>query len=670
MIDALDALQANEQKPQARRALKRGPSIQEMLLAEVDASHAEVRARSPGAEVRARSPGAASPPESDGGAALARTSTPRVTQAGVGLGAQGWVASAPVIDTTGGFISPSAAVDPQGPLVHAGSDRRLAAELGNSRVLASNVTAKKVANTLHKRKGKENRKMAELILPIERDGLVANLYAYLGTATDNQLAGLGDSGTSRFSALRVPDTIVMRNGLIHSWFFTAKSGALLRKNRAKLNREEVTRTFRAKGAKNRTGVIAVYLTSSSTRAPPGGQEPSDEGSDGPPMPTTPGRPKDVKTHTPTVHCDYLDKAGLAEFLETEDFSRNGVLQAFIEPNTVRMSTIEATWSPATTLIERRVNVNEIDDPRFPVVERMVTFDGAEHYSDLLPVQRAATNATIKAGCAAIKAHLSGVYPSYLNVGRMVLQLREDRQRRVWLLWCTSFRCTPTPGQPTMGPLTLHTRLTVTNQRQEEARPVKPSPQRKRQREGKAVNPTTGVVVQEPRPLQVYGAELSKLEGDGEEERRHLVYNVPPVGLHDVLFAPGAALDAGHKNGYTVADKKPDDDADESTGGGGYGSDEDDGSDGGRRGAALSTTTRLLPSENHRATRLTKNSQLAEGGLYRDALLICKTAPDLESLKSSSQRQAERVVRPWHPTQTPLVSCALLFSCVLCPHQQC
>ena len=52
-----------------------------------------------------------------------------------------------------------------------------------------------------------------------------------------------------------------------------------------------------------------------------------------------------------------------------------------------------------------------------------------------------------------------------------------------------------------------------------------------------------------------------------------MYNVPPVGLHDVLFAPGAALDAGHSNGYTVADKKPDDDADESTGGGGYGSEE-------------------------------------------------------------------------------------------------
>ena len=103
MIDAIDALQANEQKPQARRALKRGPSIQEMLLAEVDASHAEVRARSPGA----------ASPEPDGGAALARTSTPRVTQAGVGLGAQGWVASAPVIDTTGGFVSPSAAGDPQ-----------------------------------------------------------------------------------------------------------------------------------------------------------------------------------------------------------------------------------------------------------------------------------------------------------------------------------------------------------------------------------------------------------------------------------------------------------------------------------------------------------------------------------------------------------------------------
>ena len=40
-------------------------------------------------------------------------------------------------------------------------------------------------------------------------------------------------------------------------------------------------------------------------------------------------------------------------------------------------------------------------------------------------------------------------------------------------------------------------------------------------------------------------------------------------------------------------------------------------------------------------RLTRDQAFAQGELYSQALLVCQTAPDLETLKSGRQRRAER-----------------------------
>ena len=270
-------------------------------------------------------------------------------------------------------------------------------------VASSRAAAHSAAEKVHARKPREMRKMAEALLPVERDGLVENIYELLRAAS-------GSGSTTRFTAFRVPETIVIRNGLIYNWFFTAKNGSVMRKNRSRLHRDDVRDALLKKGAGNVTNIVAVYLTSSSARVQAGvrpGSEDSPRPAQ-PPSPTTPGRPQDINTHTPLVHCDYLDAEQLRLFLDDDVLSRNGILQAFIEPSTDKMSTIEATFSPATTLVERRVNVNKMDDHRFPAVERMVTFDGADHYSDIVPVQRPQTVSALKDGCHAIKDHIAGV----------------------------------------------------------------------------------------------------------------------------------------------------------------------------------------------------------------------------------------------------------------------
>jgi hypothetical protein len=509
---------------------------------------------------------------------------------------------------------------------------------------AGKKAATKAVDFLHRRP-REARSMAETLNPVERDGLVENIYELLRVASARD-------AHNRFTALRLPDTIIIRNGLIYKWYFTSKNGGVMRKNRSRLHREEVRDALLKKGARNVSKIVAVYLTSTSARVKAGTHPDEDENPRDaqPRSPTTPGRPQDIKTHTPLVHCDYLDAEQLRLFLDDDVLSRNGILQAFVEPSTDRMTTIEATFSPATTLLERRVNVNKMDDHRFPAVERMVTFDGADHYSDIVPVQRPQTITALKEGCLAIKDHIAGVGPFYLDVGRMVLYLREDSKRQLWLLWCTSFRCTPRPDDPKVtnfGPLTLHTRMTVdrsgengSTRRREKAAGVGST-----NLEEKSRVPTTGVVVQDPVDGQrEWGPEIATEEQSKEEadkgDRRHLVYNIPPVGLLDVLFEPGV-LTGGKPDGYRIKDR-------------------DDMTDGAAADAAAAAArkqkkdkasadaagsgpvTKITASEKHRSTRLTKGMELASGELYDDALLICQTAPDLESLKTTQQRQSERL----------------------------
>ena len=75
----------------------------------------------------------------------------------------------------------------------------------------------------------------------------------------------------------------------------------------------------------------------------------------------------------------------------------------------------------------------------PTVQRMVTFDGADHHSRNLPVRGARLQEDVQAACQALQTHVTGVPPFHVPVGRMVLLFREDGKGRLLLLWCSSLR---------------------------------------------------------------------------------------------------------------------------------------------------------------------------------------------------------------------------------------
>jgi hypothetical protein len=75
---------------------------------------------------------------------------------------------------------------------------------------------------------------------------------------------------------------------------------------------------------------------------------------------------------------------------------------------------------------------------------MVTFDGADHHSRDLPVRGARLQEDVRAACLALQAHVTGVPPFHVPVGRMVLLLREDGKGRLLLLWCSSLRLLSLP----------------------------------------------------------------------------------------------------------------------------------------------------------------------------------------------------------------------------------
>lgn len=74
------------------------------------------------------------------------------------------------------------------------------------------------------------------------------------------------------------------------------------------------------------------------------------------------------------HSEYLDRAGLADFLYNREKSTNGILQKFIEPKGTSNVLIRGIWSPKVLLLERRENRRKLMDKKHSMYERAVTYE--------------------------------------------------------------------------------------------------------------------------------------------------------------------------------------------------------------------------------------------------------------------------------------------------------
>lgn len=140
-----------------------------------------------------------------------------------------------------------------------------------------------------------------------------------------------------------------------------------------------------------------------------------------------------------TNMEYLDSAGLHDFLYNRWKDQNGILQRFVEPKGVRNAVIRAIWSPKVCLLERRLNKRQLHDQRYGLYERAVTYEGPEHFSEAAPLRGCALPNQIQKTCETIETHVAEVSFQKHRVVRMVVNFKVDARDRVWLLWTSSIR---------------------------------------------------------------------------------------------------------------------------------------------------------------------------------------------------------------------------------------
>lgn len=214
-------------------------------------------------------------------------------------------------------------------------------------------------------------------------------------------------------SVNIPDTIVYKFGQPHTWYFTALSGRIKRKNRQNLLSEKIEEVFN----KHVMGydVIAYFIN-------------------------VPIESENRSIELSPVTIEYFDRAALNDFLYKRKKVMNGILQRFIEPKTTRNEMIRAIWSPKVCLLERAENVHQLHDHRYGLYERCVIYEGPEYYVTSAPLRGPVLSGQIQKLCEAIVSHISEVTYGQKQISRIVLNFKVDSRDKVWFMYSTSIRC--------------------------------------------------------------------------------------------------------------------------------------------------------------------------------------------------------------------------------------
>merc|ERR1711912_70822 len=101
----------------------------------------------------------------------------------------------------------------------------------------------------------------------------------------------------------------------------------------------------------------------------------------------------------------MGDAGLQDFLFNRQKEHNGIIQKFIDPKGKSNAIIRAIWSPKLCLLEQRVNLKPINDGRYDIYDRCVTYEGAEHQSMNAPVRGIYLPSRLQTICDSIVDHV-------------------------------------------------------------------------------------------------------------------------------------------------------------------------------------------------------------------------------------------------------------------------
>ena len=212
----------------------------------------------------------------------------------------------------------------------------------------------------------------------------------------------------------VPDTVVYKFGKAVAWYFTSKDGKLKRKHKQNVSNLSIEEAFRKVAT---CDIVACYMS----------EKPSTEGEER----------KQKEKRASGLQMEYLDAAGLRDFLYGRWKESSGLLQRFVESKGPVNSVIRCNWSPKVSLLEKRSNVHYLQDNRFGLYERAVTYEGPEHFSEAQPLRGATLPRDIQSVCENIQKHVSEVTFRKQNISKMVATFKVDASNKLWLLFATT-----------------------------------------------------------------------------------------------------------------------------------------------------------------------------------------------------------------------------------------
>ncbi|OMJ65161.1 hypothetical protein SteCoe_38998 [Stentor coeruleus] len=138
--------------------------------------------------------------------------------------------------------------------------------------------------------------------------------------------------------------------------------------------------------------------------------------------------------------EYFELEEFKHFLYNRHKTQDGILQKFIDSKGRRNSAIQMVWTPHICIFEMRENQNDLYDQRLNLYERVITYEGDQHQSQIKPFKSMELRSFMQEVGEALVEHFSIISEGQSKPTRKVLVFKKDPLNRPWLLLCTSIRC--------------------------------------------------------------------------------------------------------------------------------------------------------------------------------------------------------------------------------------
>ena len=146
-----------------------------------------------------------------------------------------------------------------------------------------------------------------------------------------------------------------------------------------------------------------------------------------------------KKYGDQTYFEFLDEKMFKEFLYDRVKPYDGILQKFIDPDTIHNVVYRINWSPKLCLFEKRTNKLLINQKSADPYERSCTYEGSEIYSESQALRGEYLTQQMQQQANSLAYHISNLTFELKIVDRMVLNFKCDKNGQLWFLWCSGLR---------------------------------------------------------------------------------------------------------------------------------------------------------------------------------------------------------------------------------------